>query len=698
MAFVAALLVLLALVSPTSVCAQPVPTPRPALEPLPPAPRLSPAAIDALTRDTKVRSASNRRGLPAVVVDHEDRLSVVETWARQYLPSEDHADHMGWNGNSGSCDEDSVSPEYADDVLRRINYYRSQAGVAADLFADPVKDAKCAEAALVMSREGRLSHTPNETFPANPCLSDDADEAAGASNLALGNAGPDAVDRLMLDEGTNNAGVGHRRWILYPRLESTGNGSVPEHGDYRAAHAQWVIGDFRPSPPFEPVPWPNAGFVPWSIVPNDESSHPRWSFTYPGANFSGSNATVTLLGPGGKELTVIRDSTSAGFGDSTLVFRVLGVPATRPLVDTTYRVSITGIASAPWDSYGYDVTLIDASDLGVDFVPEGPTLISTDRPWTYQFDGIDTVDGYDVRSSLISEEAWVEGAEDGTFIDDKTSNDYSLRTTDLHASGSRSFHLAIPSFDEGVQSFVVTRAVVPAQTSELRFKQRLRFVSTASFLVAQVAVDGSASWQTLWTRFGNNSGSSEQWDSDWNEEAVAIPESFAGQAIQIRFLMDSGSSAFLDTSENSGFFIDDIELTDSHELILVGEEILAGSARSFEFEAAEAGDYNLQIQATIAELSYGYDAPFAVTAIVGEVTTTTSTTTSTLPPQICGDADGNGRVSASDALAALKTAVGIGDCPAEICDVVSPAGVSASDALTILRHAVGVIESLSCSG
>src|SRR5205809_968253 len=38
--------------------------------------------------------------------------------------------------------------------------------------------------------------------------------AAGKSNIALGNAGPDAITAYIEDFGGNNAAAGHRRWIL----------------------------------------------------------------------------------------------------------------------------------------------------------------------------------------------------------------------------------------------------------------------------------------------------------------------------------------------------------------------------------------------------------------------------------------------------------------------------------------------------
>jgi cysteine-rich repeat protein len=72
-------------------------------------------------------------------------------------------------------------------------------------------------------------------------------------------------------------------------------------------------------------------------------------------------------------------------------------------------------------------------------------------------------------------------------------------------------------------------------------------------------------------------------------------------------------------------------------------------------------------------------------------------TTTTLPPAaLCGDANGNGIVQASDALFALKVAVGSLTCPLTVCDVNNNGAVQASDALAILRAAVGQPVELNC--
>jgi hypothetical protein len=55
----------------------------------------------------------------------------------------------------------------------------------------------------------------------------------------------------------------------------------------------------------------------------------------------------------------------------------------------------------------------------------------------------------------------------------------------------------------------------------------------------------------------------------------------------------------------------------------------------------------------------------------------------------CGDSNRNQSLSASDALFALKAAVGTTTCPLWLCDYDGSALVSASDALAILRSSVG---------
>jgi hypothetical protein len=77
--------------------------------------------------------------------------------------------------------------------------------------------------------------------------------------------------------------------------------------------------------------------------------------------------------------------------------------------------------------------------------------------------------------------------------------------------------------------------------------------------------------------------------------------------------------------------------------------------------------------------------------------TTLGETTSTVPSgDLCGDADDNGAITASDALLALRTAVGAASCPFLRCDTNADGFITTSDALRILHEAVGIDEVLEC--
>lgn len=62
----------------------------------------------------------------------------------------------------------------------------------------------------------------------------------------------------------------------------------------------------------------------------------------------------------------------------------------------------------------------------------------------------------------------------------------------------------------------------------------------------------------------------------------------------------------------------------------------------------------------------------------------------------CGDANGDGAVTATDSLAALAAAVGLAACAPARCDADGSGAITASDALAILNVAVGIPVVLSC--
>jgi hypothetical protein len=73
-----------------------------------------------------------------------------------------------------------------------------------------------------------------------------------------------------------------------------------------------------------------------------------------------------------------------------------------------------------------------------------------------------------------------------------------------------------------------------------------------------------------------------------------------------------------------------------------------------------------------------------------------SVSTPAFAQNICGDFNGDGSITATDALGALGAAVGINSCETSICDVNSDGAVTATDALSLLGNSVGQAVALNC--
>jgi uncharacterized protein YkwD len=297
--------------------------------------------------------------LPVITTDAaksmpSGRQAAVDLYNNEYLPSENVA--MGWTGDYASCNSGDTSAAFKSAVLRRINYYRAAAGVPPIVGLNATYNRKAQAAALLMSRNTSLSHSPPSGWP---CYSDDAKEGAGSGNLALGQSGPDAISGYMMDPGAGNTAAGHRRWVLHPQMQEMGTGDVPRSGSYWGANNLYVFDghtfDPRPAVRDEFVAWPPKGFVPYRVV------FQRWSFGYPGADFNNAQVTVTL---NGASQPLTRYAPQNGYGENTLVWAMNSASEygswAKPAADATYVVTVRNvIINGTSRDFTYDVVIID---------------------------------------------------------------------------------------------------------------------------------------------------------------------------------------------------------------------------------------------------------------------------------------------------------------------------------------------------
>lgn len=330
-----------------------------------PATRLGPPPRQAATGAT---TAGGAAPAAAVTVDPGDRAAAIQFYLDQYVMASPPAHE--WTGSVEGCVAGATSAAFQDAVARRINYFRAMAGVPAGIVFDAAMNTKAQAAALMMSANGALDHSPPASWL---CYTGPGAQGAGSANLALGAYGWEAINLYMEDPGSGNSFVGHRRWVLHPPIQQMGTGDVPGTGGRWSANALVVFGGALASPapavrePEGFVAWPPRGYVPYTVV------YPRWSFSYPGADFSA--ATVTMRDGDGRAVDLARQPVVNGFGLNTLVWEPSragsGLDGSRPAADLPFDVTLSnvGVGGQP-RSFSYRVTLVDPSQpAGLSFTP-----------------------------------------------------------------------------------------------------------------------------------------------------------------------------------------------------------------------------------------------------------------------------------------------------------------------------------------
>lgn len=265
---------------------------------------------------TRWSGAINTRSVSAVNAAYWSQYANVQSLSTDWL-----------GGSLSGCLPGISSASSNAATLSALNYVRSLAGLA-PVTLSPALNNGAQAAALMMSANGALSHTPSASWK---CYTPTGAAAAGRSNLALAYPSIKAgqiVDLYMDDPGANNVAVGHRRWVLNPFTTQVGTGSTD------TANALTVIGpssSARPNPRY--VGWPTAGYFPNAIEPDG-----RWSLSSGRRNVSFAKARVRVY-QGTHRIPVHKYRVENGYAMPTLVWQMpAGFSKT-----SAYRVVVTNI-------------------------------------------------------------------------------------------------------------------------------------------------------------------------------------------------------------------------------------------------------------------------------------------------------------------------------------------------------------------
>lgn len=523
----------------------------------------------------------------------------------------------GWTGSTGSCAAGETAADYKAATLRRINWFRAMAGVPASVQLDATFNAKAQQAALMMAANNQLSHSPP---PSWACYSATGAEAAAKSNLALGRAGPDSIaEGYMRDSGANNAAVGHRRWLLYPQTQFMGVGDAD--GSVKA-NALWVfdanISAPRPAVRDEFVAWPPAGYLPHATL------YPRWSFSYPQADFSAASVAMTQDGVA-MATRLEPQSNSNGAGENTLVWfpgnYTDGMSWARPSGDTVYRVTVGNVmvGGVP-RSFTYTVVVFDADVATTAITLAGSSAVLAGQAAAYSFGAQPGATGYQWRSLSATAFNLADGAEAGAGnFTAAISAGYDVLASGVSASGARSFHLAHTQATD--QTLLLNAVLVPGASGTLQFASRLGLASPAQLALVEASLDEGASWVSLFQQAGQQSGTTSSFgETSFSAKTVSLAP-YAGRALRLRWRYAFSSGSFYpQASAGIGWYVDDITLSGVDTMATAGTPVDIASP-AFSFTATSAGTVLLQARAGMFGYWGDWSAARTVSVSPGNVST-----------------------------------------------------------------------------
>ncbi|GAA5481936.1 hypothetical protein [Haloferula sargassicola] len=196
----------------------------------------------------------------------------------------------------------------------------------------------------------------------------------------------------------------------------------------------------------------------------------------------------------------------------------------------------------------------------------------------------EAADSYRVEVSILGG-AWSEGAEDAPVpqVIDHSDASYDLRSSraGYFQTGARAFRLQVPA-DASDDDFEIDRMSVPSSGATLSFWRR-RGSSKNQQLHAEVKIDGASTWASIWQEDGINFGS----DASGQTQVVDL-SAYAGQRILIRFRI-TGVGSTANPGANTGFWIDDIAVTQTRELEVLNSVVLPDLSGYFRFDSSLLG-------------------------------------------------------------------------------------------------------------
>jgi hypothetical protein len=265
------------------------------------------------------------------------------------------------------------------------------------------------------------------------------------------------------------------------------------------------------------------------------------------------------------------------------------------------------------------VTISSLQNAKIDYSPvyspptiSGPNPAALNQNNVYAFTAVPGATAYQWEQAELIPYPLVEGAENGlSNVTVVSSPGYAVITSDLAASGTRSFNLA--HTDPVDQSITLNAVLLVSASSQLSFSKFLGFSLTNEVAEAQVSSDGGRTWQTVWREAGNDGNSSV--DSAFVDQTIPL-SAYADQLLQVRFVYAYAGGLHFDAGAGVGLYLDNIVISNAEQLSGAVLNNIASSS-SFAFSPTKLTKYLLLVRAQINSrtLPWGPAFPVSVTAV-----------------------------------------------------------------------------------
>lgn len=574
--------------------------------------------------------APQRMHSTGFVVNNFDRNDVVAFWHSVYLASEGYETRVGWTGNY-TGNEGAVSPVFAADVERRINYFRAMSGIYSasrvntgstveispgDLITPPastLKSVAAQKAALMLVRNYNattgenpaLTHFPSYTLTG---WSPMAWNASAKGNFAFGLYGPGAITEYMLEQfssssstSTWNSLVGHRRWILYPPATDFATGDQPgttaSQPPTNVLYVSQKPSELLPITPSMFVAYPPAGFFPAQI------NSRFWSVSHRDGDFS--RATVSMVDAAGSPLAVANVRVSLEYGDPALVWEVPAAASVASVFnDTTFHVTVTGIGGRLVPTmHQYPVTLINPDRIVSNETMAGAPSVKASQSSTYTFTPPTGAEEVLVIAAVLKPAAFTESAEKASAakVVDGTAASYPLivKTASFagfgNLTGTSAFRLTFPKSYDLVkrevpqQYFELNREIVANSLAKLKFQIRRGYMTRTTALAVEASSNGGVTWKILGQPIKGVSDT--KYDAAASLQTRPLPKSATPLRIRFRFYTTGGSIYTHEAAPTSptGIFVDQISTANCSTVETKRTSSLGAMANNFVFNSSSAG-------------------------------------------------------------------------------------------------------------